>query len=117
MPDNYDVITTFDVIHDATDPSGLLHAIRQALKPDGVYVCLEINCSDKLEENVGPLAALFHGVSLFYCMTTSLAHGGAGLGTLGVPESKLRDLCVEAGFGQVRRAVENPFNILYKVRL
>jgi 2-polyprenyl-3-methyl-5-hydroxy-6-metoxy-1,4-benzoquinol methylase len=64
LPAEYDVITTFDVLHDAVDPRGLLRAIRQALQPDGLYVCLETNCSDKLEENTGPLAALFHGISV-----------------------------------------------------
>ena len=62
LPATYDVITTFDVIHDAVDPVGVLKAIRRALKPDGIYVCLDINCSDRLEENAGPLGALFQGL-------------------------------------------------------
>jgi SAM-dependent methyltransferase len=78
LPEQYDVITTFDVVHDSVDPLGLLRAIHRGLRPDGSYVCLDINCSDKLEENAGPLGAMFHGVSVFYCMTTSLAGGGAG---------------------------------------
>jgi SAM-dependent methyltransferase len=117
LPDQYDVIATFDVIHDAVDPLGLLRAIRQALRPDGVYVCLDINCSDKLEENSGPLGAMFHGFSVLYCMTTSLAGGGAGLGTLGLHEPKAREFCAEAGFSEIRRVpLENPFNNLYEVR-
>ena len=56
------MITTFDVVHDSVNPLGLLRAIRQALPPDGIYVCLDINCSDKLEENAAPLGAMFHGV-------------------------------------------------------
>jgi SAM-dependent methyltransferase len=116
LPEQFDVVTTFDVIHDAVDPLCLLRAIRGALRPDGTYVCLDINCSDKLEENVGPLGALFHGFSVLYCMTTSLALGGAGLGTVGLPESKLRELAIEAGFGSVRRVpLENPFNNLYEL--
>jgi SAM-dependent methyltransferase len=116
LPEQFDVITTFDVIHDAVDPLGLLRAIRQALRPGGTYVCLDINCSDKLEENAGPLGALFHGFSVLYCMTTSLARGGAGLGTVGLPESKLKELATEAKFGSVRRVpLENPFNNLYEV--
>jgi len=110
------VITTFDVIHDAVDPLGLLRTIRRALRRSGTYVCLDINCSDKLEENAGPLGALFHGFSVLYCMTTSLALGGAGLGTVGLPESKLRELSIEAGFGNVRRVpLDNPFNNLYEL--
>jgi SAM-dependent methyltransferase len=117
IPEQYDIITTFDVVHDAVDPLGLLRAIRQALQPDGIYVCLDINCSDKLEENAGPLGAMFHGVSVLYCMTTSLANGGAGLGTLGFHEHKVNELCASAGFSAVRRIpLENPFNTLYEIR-
>ena len=77
---------------------------------------LDINCSDKLQENAGPLGALFHGFSVLYCMTTSLSRGGAGLGTVGLPESKLKELATQAGFASVRRVpLENPFNNLYEV--
>jgi len=117
LPEQYEVITTFDVVHDAVDPRALLRSIRGALQPDGIYVCLDINCSDKLEENAGPLGAMFHGFSVLYCMTTSLANGGVGLGTVGFHESKVRELCAEAGFTSVRRVpLENPFNNLYEVR-
>lgn len=118
LPEQYDVITTFDVVHDAVDPFGLLRSIRNGLKPGGRYVCLDINCSDKLEENAGPLGAMFQCVSVLYCMTTSLAHDGEGLGTVGLPESKLRELSKEAGFGEVRRVpLDDPFNILYELML
>lgn len=117
LPEQYDLITTFDVVHDAVDPRGLLRAIRTALAADGLYLCLEINCSDRLEENTGPLGALFHGFSVLYCMTSSLAGGGEGLGTVGLPEAKLRELVGEAGFGSVERVpLENPFNSLYVAR-
>ncbi len=116
LPEQYDVITTFDVVHDAVNPRGLLQSIRNGLRPDGRYVCLEINSSDKLEENLGLLGAFFYSCSVLYCMTTSLAHHGEGLGTTGVTESKMRELCAEAGFSHVRRVpMENPFNILYEV--
>jgi 2-polyprenyl-3-methyl-5-hydroxy-6-metoxy-1,4-benzoquinol methylase len=116
LPEQYDVITTFDVVHDAVNPRGLLRSIREALRPDGRYVCLEINSSDKLEENIGLLGAFFYSVSVLYCMTSSLAHHGEGLGTVGLPESKIRELCAEAGFRTVRRVpMENPFNILYEI--
>jgi 2-polyprenyl-3-methyl-5-hydroxy-6-metoxy-1,4-benzoquinol methylase len=116
IPGQYDLITTFDVVHDAVDPRGLLRKIRQALRPEGTYLCLDINCADRLEQNAGPLGALFYGFSMMYCMTTSLANQGEGLGTCGLPESKLRELAVEAGFRGVRRLpLENPFNNLYEV--
>jgi SAM-dependent methyltransferase len=117
LPGKYHVITTFDVVHDAADPLGLLKTIREGLHPDGIYVCLDINCGEKLEENLNPFGAMFHGVSTLYCMTTSLANGGAGLGTLGFHEAKVHELCEEAGFRSVRRVpIENPFNNLYEAR-
>jgi SAM-dependent methyltransferase len=117
LPEQYDVITTFDVVHDAIDPRGLLRAIRQGLRSDGRYVCLDINCAEHLEGNAGPLGSLFYGVSVLYCMTTSLSGHGEGLGTAGLPEGKLRELSLEAGFSSVRRVpLENPFNNLYEIR-
>lgn len=115
LPGQFDVITTFDVVHDAVDPLGLLRAIHRALRSDGRYVCLDVNCSDKVEENTGPVAAMLYGSSILYCLTTSLAHGGAGLGALGLPESKVQELWAEAGFSSVRKVpLKNPVNNLYE---
>ena len=86
LPEQYDLISTFDVVHDAIDPVGLLRAIRRALKPDGSYLMLEMRCADDPSENVGPFGTLLYGISVLYCMTTSLAHDGAGLGTRSHPD-------------------------------
>jgi hypothetical protein len=116
LPGEYDVITTFDVVHDAVDPLGLLRALRRALASDGVYVCLDSNCSDKLEENIGAVGSMLLAFSVLYCMTTSLAWGGAGLGALGFHERKVQEMCSEAGFQSVRRVpLDNPFNNLYEI--
>ena len=64
LPQRYDVITTFDVVHDAVDPLGLVGAIRTALRDDGSYVLLEIACSDQLEEDLGSLGTITYGTSL-----------------------------------------------------
>jgi SAM-dependent methyltransferase len=114
LPQRFDLITTFDVVHDAIDPRGLLAAIRAALCTGGAYLCLEVACNERLEDNFGPLGALQHGVSVLYCLSTSLAHGGAGLGACGVHEPGLRALAAEAGFGDVRRLpVDDGFHHLY----
>jgi SAM-dependent methyltransferase len=117
LPAPADFVTTFDVVHDAVDPSGLLRAIRNALKPGGTYLCLDINCSPQLENNAGPLGALLFGSSVLYCMSVSLAHGGAALGTCGLHHPKLEELAGTAGFGRVRKVpLDNPFNNLYELR-
>jgi hypothetical protein len=68
------------------------------------------------EENAGPLGAFTYSASVLYCMTTSLAHGGEGLGAGGLHKGKVRELCAAAGFSGMRRVpLESLFNILYKV--
>ena len=117
LPGQYDLITTFLVIHDAADPRGLLRAIRAALKPGGTYLCSEIKAADTLEANAGPHGAYFYSTSVLYCMTVSLAEGGEGLGTGGMPPSRVRELCAEAGFGSVRLLpIENPFRNLFEIK-
>jgi hypothetical protein len=50
-------------------------------------------------------------------MTTSLAQGGAGLGTCGCPPSVVRSLGKSAGFGSVGELeIGDPFNRLYELR-
>jgi len=118
LPEQYDVITTFDVVHDAADPLALVSAIRRGLRPDGTYLCLEVNCAETIEENAAsPLGAAWYSNSVLYCLTTSLAQGGVGLGACGLPEGKLRELCLAAGFSSVRRLpIDNPFNTLYEIK-
>jgi SAM-dependent methyltransferase len=117
LPEKFDVITTFDVVHDAPDPLGMLRSIRDGLNEDGIYICVDINCSEKLEENDGLFGSMLHGFSVMYCMTTSLSLNGAGLGTLGFHEHKVHELSKQAGFQEVRKLpLENPFNIVYEIR-
>ncbi len=117
LPGRYDLVTTFDVIHDAVEPKRLLTAVRAAVEDDGDYLMLEINCADRPEDNVGPVPSIFYGFSVLYCMTTSLANGGAALGTCGMPEAVVRSLCAEAGFGDVTRStLDDPFNVLYDIK-
>jgi SAM-dependent methyltransferase len=112
----FDFVSTFDVVHDAIDPVGLMSAIRRSLKDDGTYLVQEVNVSDKVEENMKPLGKMVYSVSTLYCMTTSLAHGGAGIGTA-MGESKARDLAAAAGFTRFTRLpVKDDFAVLYELR-
>ncbi len=117
LPEQYDLITTFDVVHDVARPLDLLRAIRRGLRDDGTYLCLEADSAERLEENAGTIGAMQYGVSILHCMTVSLGAGGPGLGTCGLPEPKMRALCAEAGFGSVARAPVNaPFEVLYEIK-
>ena len=117
IPGDWDVISTFDVVHDAVDPDALVAGIRRSLAEDGTYLMLEMNCADEHADNRGPLATVLYGFSVLYCMTTSLAHGGAGLGTCGCPPAVVKRIGRDAGFGVVSEIpIGDPFNRLYELR-
>jgi len=117
LPDaKFDFVSTFDVVHDAVDPAGLMSAIRRSLKDDGTYLVQEVNVSDRLEENMKPLGKMIYSVSTLYCMTTSLAHGGAGIG-VAMGETKARELASAAGFKHFTRLpIKDDFAVLYELR-
>ncbi len=97
----YDLITAFDTIHDQAQPRKVLANISRALKDDGVFLCVDIQASSNLEENLEhPLAPMLYSVSTLHCMTVSLALNGEGLGTVW-GEQKARELLTEAGFNQI----------------
>jgi len=52
LTDAFDLITTFDAIHDQADPARVLRAIANALRPEGVHLCVDIAASSHLEDNV-----------------------------------------------------------------
>ncbi|GHF82532.1 methyltransferase domain-containing protein [Streptomyces sp. NRRL_ISP-5395] len=114
----YDLITAFDVIHDLARPAATLAAVAGALRDDGVFLMGDIAASSRLEENLDlPLGPTLYAFSVFYCMTTSLSEGGAGLGTVWGRQTALRML-KEAGFGEVAvREVEGDIlNVYYVAR-
>jgi 2-polyprenyl-3-methyl-5-hydroxy-6-metoxy-1,4-benzoquinol methylase len=109
----FDFVTTFDVIHDMADPLGGLRAIREMLKPDGVYMMVEMNVSDRLEENINPFASMLYSISTLYCMTVSLAENGKGVGAC-MGEGPARAMAMEAGFTKFERLpVNHPFAAIY----
>jgi 2-polyprenyl-3-methyl-5-hydroxy-6-metoxy-1,4-benzoquinol methylase len=97
----YDLITTFDAIHDQSKPAKVLEGIAAALRDDGVYLMQDIAGSSHLHNNLDhPLGPFMYTVSTMHCMTVSLAQGGAGLGTMW-GEEKAKEMLREAGFAEV----------------
>ena len=95
----YDLITTFDVIHDLPDPGEVLARIRSALAPGGTYLMVEPAVDDRLENNLGnPFARMLYAISCLHCVPQSLAQGGPGLGACWGP-ARARELAQAAGFG------------------
>jgi ubiquinone/menaquinone biosynthesis C-methylase UbiE len=111
-----DLVTFFDCLHDMGDPLGAARHVRQTLNPDGSWMVVEPAAADRLEDNINPVSRLYHAASTMICVPTSLDQPvGAALGAQAGLE-KLSSTINQAGFRQVRKATETPFNIVIEAR-
>jgi 2-polyprenyl-3-methyl-5-hydroxy-6-metoxy-1,4-benzoquinol methylase len=117
-PGEFDLITTFDAVHDQARPLDVLKGIHRALKADGWYLMQDIRGSSHVHKNLDhPIGTFLYAVSTMHCMTVSLAQGGEGLGAMW-GEEKTREHLAEAGFSHVQtnRLAHDIQNNWYVVR-
>lgn len=117
---SFSFVTTFDCLHDMTDPAAVMKQIRGAIRDDGVWLIADIKSKGSYEANVekNPMAALMYGTSVLTCMSSALSEeGGLGLGTLGLHEGLARKMTEEAGFTRFEPLdLGHPVNAFYVVR-
>ncbi len=119
---SFDLITTFDVIHDSTHPEQLISAIKTSLRTDGAWLCADVKGLPTFADNLrsNPMATLAYSFSVLVCMSAGLSTpDGAGLGTLGFHEQKAREMTATAGFSKfdVVPFDGDAFNAFYDIRL
>ena len=89
----FDLVTTFDVVHDTPYPDRLISDIYGALKPESYWLCEDIRGFETFNENLQnhPMAGLLYGFSVMVCMNSGMStEDGAGLGTSDLPAKSLR---------------------------
>jgi 2-polyprenyl-3-methyl-5-hydroxy-6-metoxy-1,4-benzoquinol methylase len=116
----FDLVTTFDCLHDMTRPAETARAIRDAMVDDGVWFIVDIDCAPTFEQNLRRrrFATMLYSTSVYRCLPSAMSEsGGAGLGTCGLSEPTLRVLVEQAGFSRFRRLdIEHVVNAFYEVR-
>lgn len=102
----FDLVTSFDVVHDLTRPLETLKEIKAVLKEDGLFVMVDIRaetgedkhgmlesmlestlesmrrCGGVAKNLEHPMAPFLYTVSLMHCMPQGMNDGGPGLGAL-----------------------------------
>lgn len=114
----FDWILTLDAVHDQAHPDRVLAGIAQALRPDGIYFCVDVSASSHVHDNIDhPLVPALYTVSTMHCMTVSLAYDGAGLGAVWGEQTALAMLA-DAGFTKVttEHVEGDPINVTYVAR-
>lgn len=112
----YDLVTTFDCLHDMGQPVAAARHIRQALSADGAWLLVEPAAADDLAGNLNPVGRLYYAFSTLLCVPNALAQEPAVVLGNQAGEARLRDLVTEAGFTRFRRAAQTPFNLVFEAR-
>jgi SAM-dependent methyltransferase len=112
----YDLVTTFDCLHDMGDPVGAARHVRQSMAADGTWMIVEPAAGDRVEDNCNPVGRAFYGFSTLLCTPASLSQEvGLALGAQ-AGEAAIRDVVTRAGLTRFRRASETPFNAVFEAR-
>ena len=113
----YDLVTSFDCLHDMGDPLGAARHVRNALAPDGAWLIVEPAAGDTVADNLNPVGRVYYSFSTLLCVPNALSQpGGYALGAQ-AGEQAIRQVCTDAGFTRFRRVAETPFNQVYEARL
>jgi SAM-dependent methyltransferase len=112
----YDLVATFDCLHDMGDPIGAAKHIRQALADDGTWMIVEPMAGDHVTDNLNPVGRVYYNFSNFLCVPNAKSQpGGYSLGAQ-AGEKAIEGVLREAGFTRFRRAAETPFNLVFEAR-
>ncbi|APR52768.1 class I SAM-dependent methyltransferase [Sphingomonas koreensis] len=113
IPDSgFDLVTMYDCLHDMGDPRGCAAHMHGILAPGGTWMIVEPIAGDSPEQNFNPVGRLYYNASTMICVPTSLDQEvGEGLGAQ-AGEARLAQIVRDAGFEEVRRATEGPFNMV-----
>lgn len=116
----YDLVLTFDCMHDMAFPDRTAAAIRAAIADDGTWLLKDIRSTgDFTTDSRNPLLAMFYGFSIMSCLQSACSEpGGAALGTLGLHPQVAQELTEAAGFSRfTTHDLPDPANLYYEVRV
>ncbi len=112
----YDLVTSLDCLHDMGDPVAAAGHVRASLADGGVWMIVEPNAADHLEDNLNPVGRIFYSASTLICIPCSRSQEvGLALGAQ-AGQARIQAVTQETGFTRFRRAAETPFNAVYEVR-
>jgi 2-polyprenyl-3-methyl-5-hydroxy-6-metoxy-1,4-benzoquinol methylase len=97
----YDLVTAFEMLHDTSDPVGVLRLMRGSCAPGGTVLVVDELAAEEFEAPADELQRAFYAFSVLHCLPVGMAEQpSAGTGTVMRP-STVRAYAEEAGFANV----------------
>ncbi len=116
----FDLILTFDCLHDMPRPDIAAAAVRNAIADGGTWLIKDIKCTGDFDKDrKNPMLAMMYGFSLASCLQSAMSEPDAlGLGTVGLHPARAKELVTEAGFSLfIEHDFDDPSNLFYEVRV
>jgi SAM-dependent methyltransferase len=112
----FELITTFDALHDMGDPVGAARHVRRSLADTGTWMIVEPMAGDHVQDNLNPVGRAYYGFSTLLCTPASLSQEvGLALGTQAGP-ARIQDVVTQGGFTRFAKVAETPFHQVLEVR-
>jgi SAM-dependent methyltransferase len=113
---DFDLICFMDCLHDMGDPVGAAQKAHGSLKEGGSMILVEPAAGNDVNDNINPVSRMYYAASTVVCTPCSLSQEvGLALGAQ-AGQKRLTEVLHKAGFNQVRRAAETPFNMVLEAR-
>jgi ubiquinone/menaquinone biosynthesis C-methylase UbiE len=113
---DYDLVATFDCLHDMGDPASAAQHVRETIAEDGTWLIVEPYAGDTVANNLNPVGRVYYGFSTYLCVPNALSQDGKHALGAQAGEAAIRQIVTDAGFTRFRRAAETPFNIVLEAR-
>lgn len=74
--ERFDLVTSFELLHDTSDPVATLATARRLLAPDGAVLIGDDKGADQLETPADAYQRLLHGFAVLHCIPATRAEDG-----------------------------------------
>lgn len=114
--DRYDLVYCIEMLHDVSDPVGVLRTMRSLRASDGEVLVVDERTADTFDPQAGEMERLFYAFSTLHCLPAGMTEpGSAATGTV-IRQSTVEDYAKQAGFSGVEVLnVEHPQFRLYRL--
>jgi 2-polyprenyl-3-methyl-5-hydroxy-6-metoxy-1,4-benzoquinol methylase len=113
----FDLVCAFEMLHDVSNPVGVLRAMKNAAKPDGVVFVMDERTADEFTAPGDLIERFLYAASVVHCLPAGMAEQpSAGTGTVMRPAT-LGAYGREAGFEHVDvLPIEHELFAFYRLR-
>ncbi|MDQ2685664.1 MAG: class I SAM-dependent methyltransferase [Thermoproteota archaeon] len=99
--EKYDLVMTFESIHDMPYPIEALQKMRDVVSADGAILIGDVSMKEKLEEKKDFSGKLYYNFSVLLCLPQSVNHANSVATGAAMTSSTLKKYAIESGFSKI----------------